>query len=588
MDFNFQYCQELVKKKDFKTLELYAAEQLKFDRQHSLEKLEFLALSQYFLQKYKNAEINYLKVLNLNPNSLSALVNLARINIYLGKTSVSISYFEKAIAIQKNNTGILNEFGIFLSKQGNFSYAIQIFKDILEYDPKNSIIQYNLALTLKDNFQNIESNELLFQCLDLNPNKHLVLNTIGANFYDIDNFKQAEIYYKKSLEIKPDFLDALINLSILEQSSGNFLTAEKYLFDALKLDPDNGEIHRVISLSKKYTDAEDPHLLSMLSLVAKENSDQNKMLLNFAIAKAYDDIKDFEKASQHYLSGNLLRRKEFQNYNFLDEIKIINNLKKTFSYNYFITRKNLSSLGENIIFILGMPRSGTSLVEQILSSHSKVEGMGELNYLSESMNLYFPQLNYKDFERAMTNANNDVFVSMGENYLEKISRFSKNTDHKIIYTDKNPINYKLIGIIHSCLPKAKIIHCARSPEDTCLSIFKNYFSQNVMPWAYNESELSEYYRAYIGLMDHYSRLIPEFIYSVQYEELVLNSEANIKNLLTFCDLPWQSQCLDFYKNKRNVKTASVSQVREKIHSQSVKGYENYQPYFTKLFKNLKT
>jgi len=588
MDFDLKYCQELVNLRKFKDLEIYSAKKLKSDPNNQIQKLEFLALSQFYLGKLKNAQINYLKILKSNTSSINAIIYLARIFSQLGKTESAIAYYKKASELTINSTPILNEFGIFLTQLSKFDDAIKIFKKILSYDSNNPIIQYNLALALKDNFDYLQSNEFLLKSLDSHPKQYLILNTIGANFYALDNFDQARKYYKKSLEIKPDFVDGIINLSILEQSSGNFIEAENLLFTILDIHPENAEIHRIITLSKKYTSNEDPHLINMLQISQSIKNETNKMLLDFAIAKAYDDLRDYKLASKYYLSANKLRRQQFNNYTFVDEIKILNSLKKIFSFNFFSKNKNLSNLGEGIIFILGMPRSGTSMVEQIISAHSKVKGLGELNFLSESLNVYLPQSKLKDFERVINNSDKNFFINIGQAYLNKIRRMQNIEHTKLIFTDKNPINFKLIGLIYACLPKAKIVHCRRSPQDTCLSIFKNYFSQNVMPWAYNEIELARFYLEYDSLMAHYNNLIKNFIYSVQYEDLVSNPNENIKELLNFCNLDLEDSCIDFYKNKRNVKTASVSQVREKAHTRSVDGYKNYEVFFSKLFKNLRS
>ena len=587
MEFDFRYCQDLIKESKFSVLENYAANQLKTNSENQIQKLEFLALSQFYLGKIKNAEINYLKILKTNPNSINAIIYLARINVLLAKIDSSISYYQRVIELQKNNTTLLNEFGIYLSKISKNDEAIEVFKKILVYDPANSIIQYNIALSLKNNYKYLESNDFLFKSLDHHPNKHLVFNTIGVNFYDLNNFDQARIYLNKSIALKKDFVDAIINLSILEQSEGNFLEAEKLLFEVLQFEPHNAEIHRVITLGKKYTSSNDTHLQTMLDLSKTLPKENSQVLLNFAIAKAYDDLKDYQSAAQFYLQANQQRRQEFKNYNFADEISILNSFKKTFSYNFFLKNKNLSALGSNIIFILGMPRSGTSMVEQIISSHSKVKGLGELNFLSECVDIFFPNISHKDFEKLINKANKELFINLGKKYLEKIGKIANTSTTNLFFTDKNPINFRLIGLIYACLPAAKIIHCKRSPEDTCLSIFKNYFSQNVMPWAYSENELARYYLAYEQLMTHYTILLDNFIYTVDYEELVTRPNEKIRELIQFCNLEWEDSCIDFYKNKRNVKTASVQQVREKIHSKSVDGYKNYEVFFSKLFKNLR-
>ena len=231
-----------------------------------------------------------------------------------------------------------------------------------------------------------------------------------------------------------------------------------------------------------------------------------------------------------------------------------------------------------------MPRSGTTLVEQILSSHSKVSGAGELNYFSQSLNNHVDYKVADEMFRKIKLLNNETISLIGKNYVSYIDKLNFKTPYVV---DKNPINFQLALLISVCLPQAKIIHCLRDPRDTCFSIFKNYFWQNVMPWSYNIDELTQFYKLYLDLMNFYHSIIDEDkILKLNYENLTLDPSNVTKQLIQFCGLEWEDQCLEFYKNKNTVKTASVRQVRNKIYKTSNKQWENYKDYLPDLFKNL--
>tara|TARA_B100001996_G_scaffold364079_1_gene332804 strand:- start:567 stop:1265 length:699 start_codon:yes stop_codon:yes gene_type:complete len=232
-----------------------------------------------------------------------------------------------------------------------------------------------------------------------------------------------------------------------------------------------------------------------------------------------------------------------------------------------------------------MPRSGTTLVEQIISSHNKVYGAGELNYLSKSIrkNLYDKnKINEKKIFGINENSNNYV----AEDYFNYLNSLSFN--EKII-TDKAPLNFRWIGFIKIFLPESKIIHCSRNNRDNCLSLYKNSFDSDKLNWCYDQKELSKYYNLYFDLMNFWREKIPNFIYEAKYEEIISNQENETKKLLKFCDLNWDQNCLNFHKNRKTpIKTASIVQARKPIYSSSVKSNINYEKYFDELFNSLKS
>ncbi len=239
-------------------------------------------------------------------------------------------------------------------------------------------------------------------------------------------------------------------------------------------------------------------------------------------------------------------------------------------------------MSKSPIFILGMPRSGTTLVEQILSNHSEVYGCDELNFIPEL--IYKNLINIKNnFYENPLNFEINKFTKCAKEYILKVSEINNKAKN---FTDKLPINFLNIGFIKLILPNAKIVHCMRNPKDNILSIYKNYFTNYNLNFAYDINELVGYYKLYSDLMNHWKNVLPNFIYDIKYENLVTDTKNEVSKLLKFCDLSWQNDCLDFHKNKKPIKTASDVQAREKIYTKSVNSWENYKIFFEDFNFNL--
>ena len=321
-----------------------------------------------------------------------------------------------------------------------------------------------------------------------------------------------------------------------------------------------------------------------MAKIFQSNLDENnsKMQLSFALAKAYEEKNDFKSAAKVLILGNKIRRKSFD-FDISFEVKQFELLKKNFSKSFFHKHILSGFKSKQPIFIVGMPRSGTSLVEQIIASHPEVYGAGELAYLANVVNKYFKQIVPEDFFKAVNFSDSSIFANIGKDYVNSINLISNNSNY---VTDKMPVNFRLIGFIKIALPNAKVIHCMRSSKDICLSIYKNFFGQEVMPWAYDQKELAIYYNNYVHLMDHWNEILPNYIYNIQYEDLISNQEDETRKLIEFCQLSWDDSCLKFYNNKRTVSTASVNQVRKNIYKSSINSWKNYENELADLFKVL--
>jgi hypothetical protein len=324
-------------------------------------------------------------------------------------------------------------------------------------------------------------------------------------------------------------------------------------------------------------------LNSMLKLYQKAGlSTESRIHLAFALAKANEDIGDYSQAFEYLKTGNDLRSEEF-NYEIESDKELIQNIIQTFSKEAMSRLRINAESSNRPIFIVGMPRSGTSLVEKIIASHSDVHGAGELDYMFALGTSQF-RGDSNTFEYLpLDSYTKRVFEMVGKTYLEKISLLNNQASH---VTDKMPFNMMMIGLIRIALPNAKIIHCVRDAKDTCLSIYKQNFTTGNYRFAYDLKTVAQFHNQYSDLMAHWNESMPGAIYDVSYESLTRNPELEIRKLLSACDLEFQEGCINFEKADAVVKTASAFQVRQPMYTSSVRLWEKYQQFLGPMLDEL--
>ena len=503
------------------------------------------------------------------------------INLYKSQNFSSAEEFcKKLIKLNPKIAFLFNLLGLILSAQRRNDEAIEYYKKGISLQPDYAMIYNNLGSAYKIKKKYLDSEKYYKKSIELDKKTPEAQNNLGSLYNELNRHDEAIICYKKSININPKFYIAYYNLAVLYKSLGKFDECKKYLKETIKLYPNFYIAHRVYSQIIKYK-SNDAHLKQMKTLYEKNNSEFGKGELAFGLGKAYDDIGRFEKAITYFNTGNEIRRKVIK-FSIDREKKEFENIKKIFNKDFLVKSKN--SLNNDItpIFILGMPRSGTTLVEQIISSHPDVYGGDELNTFNELIKKYF----YKDdiISSELVNKNtNQSFTKIESDYLDKIKKISKNSKR---VSDKLPINFKWIGFIYLILPKSKIIHCVRNPKDTCLSIYKNYFTNNELNYAYNINEVIEFYKLYQNLMDFWKKNIPDFIIDIEYEKLIKNPKKEISSLINECNLSWNDKCTKFYNNERQIKTASDTQARKKIYSNSINSWKNYKKFLEQDFAKL--
>jgi tetratricopeptide (TPR) repeat protein len=347
---------------------------------------------------------------------------------------------------------------------------------------------------------------------------------------------------------------------------GRLNEAEASYGKTIVLKPDFAEAHLHLALMKKF-DSEDEQYSKMQKLYLNENiSEQELCHINFGLAKACEDLEDFEQAFQHYREGNELR-KNILNYDISQDVELFNQLKN----NYPLIEQNSlksESLTNKLmpIFIVGMPRSGTTLVEQIISSHSEVTGAGELSFASEFGGA---------IARGLSELNIDTLLDFRERYLIKLQNFSKGN---LIVTDKMPQNFYYIGLLAATFPEAKIVHVKRNPAAVCWANYKTDFVSNKMDYCNELDNIIKYYGLYKNLMEFWAKQLPNRIYDADYELFTVNQEDETRKLINYIGLDWEDKCLLPQDNTRSVATASTIQIRKKVYQGSSQQWEKYKPF----------
>ena len=404
----------------------------------------------------------------------------------------------------------------------------------------------------------------------------------GTAFSELNEIDEAIRLYDKAIELDSTNIKIRKTVSIFYMSIGNLQKAIHEFNFIKNHNPLDGENHRLLSRSKKYFKENDPHITEMEIL--RSNSELNKeqrININFALGNVFENLKLYKKSAKYYELAN----KE-QDTRLIYDSKKEKHIVEVIIKNYNVNKiKQLQLVREKNrqLFILGMPRSGTSLVEQIISSHSDVFGGGELpfieNYLLSnrgSIGLRMPKI--------LIEPSKENIEEFHNYYNEAIDLLNYN---KKYITDKMPGNFKWIGLIKSAFPNAKIIHVIRDKKDNCFSIYKSYFANDTCSYAYNPKNIVNYFNIYTETMKTWKKIFNDEIYECKYENLVNDFENETQNILEFCDLDWDNNVKNYFDNKRKVLTVSSAQIREKIYNSSINSWMNYKNKLEDYFKELK-
>ena len=464
--------------------------------------------------------------------------------------------------------------GVTLHELGKLDEAVASYNQAIVLNPDYAEAHNNLGNTLKELERLDEAVSSYNQAIVLNPDYAEAYSNLGIIYSELGRLDEAKDNLKKATTLKPDLAEAHNNFGTIFKVQGKLEKAEASYKKAIAINPDYAEAHRNLTTIKKFV-SQDGQFSKMLELYLDENISQDKRCnINFGLAKVYEDLGDFEKAFIHYSEGNALRKKLLK-YNINQDLELFRQIKA-----YYPQIENISIASNKLlknltpIFIVGMPRSGTTLVEQIISSHSKVTGAGELKFVGQ-----FGTAIATGFSKA----NNESLLNFRSKYLRKLETIS---DGNMIITDKMPQNFLYLGLIAAVFNEAKIIHVKRNPAALCWANFKQYFISKNIGYCYAIDDIINYYKMYENLMNFWINKLSKKIYKVDYEQLTVNQESETRKLIDYLDLNWDEKCLSPENNARSVTSASNVQVRKKVYRGSSEQWRKYQPFLNGAFDDL--
>jgi tetratricopeptide (TPR) repeat protein len=559
--------------------------------------------------KMRRAIASYRKAIELRPDMAEAHNNLGNALRVVGDKEGAIQAYQDALTHRERYPEAYNNLGTLLQAQNKLEEAEHALRKAIQQNPRYVEAHNNLASLYVAQQKDVEALRILGEALKFAPtnvqtllitarvqlrrNAHQAaeqasraalkqepdnaeaLTILGQILHETDRYDEALENLERAVEANPNNPEALNLYGVALKSMGRLDEAREHILDALRRNHMMYGAYANLSDLVDFSKGEGEELFNRMDAIfgkARNPEAGHLLALHFAYAKALDDRGEHERALQHYVTGGRMKRAQLE-YKESDTHGFFDSIRDAFPKEVFENRKFAGLDDDRPVFIVGMPRSGSTLVEQILSSHPDVYGAGEVKYLSIALGRLrdrFPSLpKYPEMMAKITPAQLDI---AGKNYQQTLSQGAG--DAKRI-TDKLLTNYFFLGLINLMFPNAKVINTMRDPVDTCLSGFTKLFKDD-MPHSYDLGELGRYYGKYRELMEHWHKVLPKgFLTTVVYEDVVADTEKEARRLIEFLGLPWNDKCVEFHKSDRPVKTASVAQVRKPIYKTSVKRWKKY-------------
>ena len=525
----------------------------------------------------------YHTVADAFPMHAPTFQRLGLLALHLGRPNDAVDYFHRSLSIDPTDAVCLNNLGNVSRELGQLQAAISAYRQALELQPGYASALSNLAdilASLDDHTKAVKSYRDL---LSLQPDDAEAWQALGLSLLELGEEAESKKALEEALRLKPGDPEILNALGVAYQYEGD-LKAARRLYLA-SIDSDRGFVRAYENLVRAgKMNVDDLALVEPIEKIANDESmdGESRLIARFALGKLYDDCADCDKAFENFSLGNaqMNRLVDFDATKHSDWIdKVIGEYTEEF----LLSRSGEGSPTTRPVFVIGMIRSGTSLVEQIMASHSQVCGMGELAEISEMVtNLPRVLGSSAGYPACLPRLDAHAIQAAACKYLQYLADHDVQSFRVI---DKMPANFLHLGFIATLLPNARIIHCQREPLDVCLSIYFNRFARG-QNYSYDFENIAAYYADYLRLMDHWKKVLPVEILDVQYERLVADLERESRRILEYCDLNWENACLAFHLNRRPVRTASSWQVRQPLHRASVGRWRSYDPYLDELKKAL--
>jgi len=527
------------------------------------------------------AEIALREIIENQPDFHPAYHALALLAIDADKLEIAAELLTSAITLDETNPVYHRDCGEIYRRLNHGDKAIEHAKRATELAPDNPSGHYNLGLALADEEHAEKALTSYRRAIEIDPKHGLALNNMGSVLESLEQIDAAEQAFRDAVAINPRHAEAQNNLGALLSKQGLIDEARSCLERAVKADPGSISAHFNLSPLKRYTPT-DPELkvLDRLGANPGRHPEKERTQLFFTLGKACDDIGDYNRAFAAYTAGNRLKSKSLPPAQVQND-RLLQAVRGKFTSSYLSDHAGSGIEDATPVFIVGMPRSGTSLIEQILASHHAVHGAGELKDFHEVAGEILGKAANSPYPARLDNFTVTAATKLGSRYLEQLHNFAPEAER---ITDKMPPNFHYLGLIYLALPNAKIIHSMRDPMGSCLSCYTKLF-KDTMEFAYDLTTLGEYYVRYEQMMAHWREVLPpDFILDVHYEDMVTDMEGETRKILAHIGLPWDENCLNFHETKRAVRTASLAQVRQPIYNSSVDNWQRFEKQLAPLLK----
>ncbi|MGO8917429.1 MAG: tetratricopeptide repeat protein [Stellaceae bacterium] len=496
------------------------------------------------LGRHEAASAQYAQALALDAASADLHVNRGKALHRLGRDEEAVAHYERALALAPRDAGALNDLGNALQSLGRHCEAVA---------------RYEQALALRPGFAAAHSN-------------------LANSLHALERHGEAIAQYEAAMAARPGNAVAASNLGTALREMGRLTEARRAFESAVALAPERAGFHLNLAEIKRFA-AGDPQLAALETLARRADAlpPEEQVELHFALAKARADLGEHAHAFRHLRHANALKRRAIA-YDEAATLGQFERIRSVFTPALMRAKAGLGEPSSVPVFIIGMPRSGTSLIEQIAASHPDIHGAGELTDFPAAATA-----SGVDFPEGVAALTGDALRALGARYVAGLAPRAPVARR---VTDKLPANFRLAGLIPLALPEARIIHVRRDPADTCWSCFATLFTAG-QPFAYDLGELGRYYRAYEALMAHWRAVLPEGVMlEIRYEDVVADLEREARRIIAFCGLAWDAACLAFHTTERPVRTASAAQVRQPIYHQSIGRWRPYGAELGPLFAAL--
>jgi tetratricopeptide (TPR) repeat protein len=518
-----------------------------------------------------------------SPKSAEILTNRGIALAMTGNAKKAIAIFEKAIAAQPDYFLAHFNHGNTLQLLRRHEEAVASFGTVLRLRPDYADAHVNMALSLLELQRYGEAVSSCEAALSLRPQHVIATYNLAVALQELHRLPEAILRYQEAIALNPEYADAHHGLGIALQMIGRADAAHAALTRAVELAPSSGRLLRDLITSRPLEPGD--ALIERLQKLSDANlPDADRIHLHAALGKAHCDLGDHRRGFRHFLQANALQRSLIE-YDENAELALFARVREIFDSGLLARASGLGDPSDVPIFVVGMPRSGSTLVEQILASHSQVVGGGEIKAFSAAVKtLGLGPFESPKFLEKVRGLSHDQLSQIGRDYLSLIRPLGPAAAR---ITNKFNSNYMCVGLISLCLPRAKIIHAVRNPIDTCVSRFTSVFNAG-SSYSYDLAELGRYHSAYEALMEHWRKVLPAgTMMDLAYEDLILEPETQIRGVLAHCGLDWEPECLAFHSTDRVVATPTRLQVRTPIYTSSIGRWKRYAEFLGPLLVALK-